>query len=116
LVVLRDPTLAAFAMPEGRVFLHTGLLSRLENEAQLATILGHEVTHVYERHYLAFSGGGDSAKVLNKLRDTVTSLGTPPSAIVDRRDQAVGPAVPSRTAQATLGLSPQVPGVTEHNG
>ena len=33
LVVLRDPTLAAFAMPEGRVFLHTGLLSRLENEA-----------------------------------------------------------------------------------
>src|SRR5206468_4209281 len=55
LVVLRDPTLAAFAMPEGRVFLHTGLLSRLENEAQLATILGHEVTHVYERHYLVFS-------------------------------------------------------------
>src|SRR5262249_34861957 len=38
-VILRDPTLAAFAMPEGRVFVHTGLLSRVENEAQLATIL-----------------------------------------------------------------------------
>src|SRR5207247_3969708 len=93
-----------FAMPEGRVFLHTGLLSRLENEAQLATILGHEVTHVYERHYLVFSGGGDSAKILNKLRDTVTSLGTPPSAIVDRRDQFVGAAVLSRAGRKRVGL------------
>ena len=116
LVVLRDPTLAAFAMPEGRVFLHTGLLSRLENEAQLATILGHEVTHVYERHYLVFSGGGDSAKILNKLRDTVTSLGTPPSAIVDRRDQFVGAAVLSRTANAILGLGLKIAAVTAING
>ena len=115
LVVLRDPTLAAFAMPEGHVFLHTGLLSRLENEAQLATILGHEVTHVYERHYLAFSGG-DSAKILNKLRDTVTSLGTPPSAIVDRRDQFVGAAVLSRTANAILGLGLKIAAVTAING
>jgi len=116
LVVLRDATLAAFAMPEGRVFLHTGLLSRLENEAQLATILGHEVTHVYERHYLAFSGGGDSATILNKLRDTVTSLGTPPSAIVDRRDQFVGAAVLSRTANAILGLGLKIAAVTAING
>ena len=116
LVVLRDPTLAAFAMPEGHVFLHTGLLSRLENEAQLATILGHEITHVYERHYLAFSGGGDSAKILNKLRDTVTSLGTPPSAIVDRRDQFVGAAVLSRTANAILGLGLKIAAVTAMNG
>ncbi len=113
---LTPPTLAAFAMPEGRVFLHTGLLSRLENEAQLATILGHEVTHVYERHYLAFSGGGDSAKILNKLRDTVTSLGTPPSAIVDRRDQFVGAAVLSRTANAILGLGLKIAAVTAING
>jgi len=116
LVVLRDPTLAAFAMPEGRVFLHTGLLSRLENEAQLATILGHEITHVYERHYLVFSGGGDSAKILNKLRDTVTSLGTPPSTIVDRRDQFVGAAVLSRTANAILGLGLKITVVAAMNG
>src|SRR5687767_1882001 len=40
--VIRDPTLNAFAMPNGRIYLHTGLLSRFENEAQLATVLGHE--------------------------------------------------------------------------
>ena len=50
--VLRDPTLNGFAMPDGHVFVHTGLLSALGNEAQLATLLGHEVTHVIHRHAL----------------------------------------------------------------
>ena len=31
--VLRDPTLNAFAMPNGRIYIHTGLLARLDNEA-----------------------------------------------------------------------------------
>jgi predicted Zn-dependent protease len=53
--VLRDPTLNAFAMPNGHIFVHTGLLSRLHNEAQLATILGHEMTHVSHRHALKLS-------------------------------------------------------------
>ena len=53
--VLRDPTLNAFAMPNGHIFVHTGLLSRLDNEAQLATILGHEMTHVSHRHALKLS-------------------------------------------------------------
>src|ERR687891_1052187 len=50
--VLRDPTLNAFAMPNGRIYIHTGLLSRVENEAQLAAVLGHEATHVTHRHAL----------------------------------------------------------------
>lgn len=44
--VLRDPTLAAFALPDGRVFVHTGLLSRLASEGELATILAREMSHV----------------------------------------------------------------------
>jgi beta-barrel assembly-enhancing protease len=52
IVVLSDPTLNAFAMPNGTVYLHTGLLARLENEAQLAVILGHELTHVSHRDAL----------------------------------------------------------------
>jgi predicted Zn-dependent protease len=43
-VVVRDPTVAAFALPSGRVYLHTGLLARLESEAQLATILARALT------------------------------------------------------------------------
>jgi predicted Zn-dependent protease len=34
--------------------VHTGLLARLENEDQLATVLGHEMTHVERRHMLRF--------------------------------------------------------------
>ena len=50
--VLVDPTLNAFALPNGELYLHTGLLARLENEAQLATVLAHECSHVHLRHGL----------------------------------------------------------------
>ncbi len=50
--VIADPTLNAFAMPTGALFIHTGLLARLENEAQLAAILAHELTHAVHRHGL----------------------------------------------------------------
>ncbi len=53
--VFRDPALNAFAMPNGRVYVHTGLVARLENEAQLAAILGHELAHVTNRHALKFT-------------------------------------------------------------
>jgi predicted Zn-dependent protease len=43
-VVVRDPTMSAFVLPGGRVYVHTGLLARLENEAQLATVLGRALT------------------------------------------------------------------------
>ena len=51
--VLRDPTLAAFALPDGRVFVHTGLLAVVERDDQLALVLARELAHVYRRHALA---------------------------------------------------------------
>ena len=42
----------AFMMPNGTMGVFTGLLLRLENEAQLAAILGHEVAHYTRRHSL----------------------------------------------------------------
>ena len=62
LVVLRDPTLNAFAMPNARLYVHTGLLSRLDNEAQLAMILGHEITHVMQRHAFALPRAAEGKK------------------------------------------------------
>jgi len=43
-------TVNAFALPGGPVFITRALLDRLENEAQLAGVLGHEVGHVVGRH------------------------------------------------------------------
>jgi predicted Zn-dependent protease len=50
--VVRDSSLNAFALPNGAIYIHMGLLARMENEAQLAALLGHETTHVSNRHAL----------------------------------------------------------------
>jgi beta-barrel assembly-enhancing protease len=42
--------LNAFALPNGSIYFNIGLLARIENEAQLATVLGHEAAHFIERH------------------------------------------------------------------
>lgn len=50
--VIKEPSLNAFALPNNRIFVHTGMLAAVENEAQLATLLGHEMTHINNRHSL----------------------------------------------------------------
>ncbi len=42
----------AFAAPGGYIFITSGLLSKLDNEAQLAGVLGHEIAHISEKHML----------------------------------------------------------------
>lgn len=48
--LLNSEVINAFALPGGRVFITMGLLSKFENEAQLAGVLGHEIGHVTARH------------------------------------------------------------------
>ncbi len=48
--VLESASLTAFVTPDGGVFVSLGMLARLENEAQLAMVLGHELTHAVNRH------------------------------------------------------------------
>ena len=55
--VIKNPHLNAFAYPNGVIYIHTGILARMENEAQLATLLAHEMTHSTHRH--AVSGFRD---------------------------------------------------------
>jgi predicted Zn-dependent protease len=50
--VLDSPTLNAFSAPGGYVFVTTGLLKLIDNEAQLAGVLGHEIGHISGRHAL----------------------------------------------------------------
>jgi beta-barrel assembly-enhancing protease len=47
---LRDPAPNAFALPNGSIYINTGLLALLEDEGQVAAVLAHEVTHVSKRH------------------------------------------------------------------
>ena len=58
--VIKDPKLNAFALPNGAIYIHTGILARMENEAQLAALLAHEMTHCTHRH---------SLKTLRNIKD-----------------------------------------------
>ena len=48
--VVNEPSINAFALPGGPMFVHTGLLSAVDNEGELAGVLAHEMSHVALRH------------------------------------------------------------------
>ena len=48
--VVADPSINAFALPGGPIYVHSGLIAAADNEAQLAGVLAHEVSHVALRH------------------------------------------------------------------
>lgn len=48
--VFDDKTPNAFALPGRKIGVHSGMLRLVENEAQLAAVIGHEVAHVLARH------------------------------------------------------------------
>ena len=48
--IVDDPTVNAFSVPGGFVYVTRGILTYMENEAELAGLLGHEIGHVTARH------------------------------------------------------------------
>jgi predicted Zn-dependent protease len=48
--VMDDPTVNAFALPGGSIFVTRGILTHMNNEAELVGVLGHEIGHVTARH------------------------------------------------------------------
>jgi len=51
--VLAQPVVNAIALADGSIYLFTGIVARLENEAQLASVLAHEGAHFAYRHSYA---------------------------------------------------------------
>jgi len=47
---INDPNINAFAMPGGYIGVHTGLIISAQTESELAGVLGHEISHVTQRH------------------------------------------------------------------
>src|SRR2546426_3876635 len=48
--VVNDASVNAFALPGGFIFVTRGLLTYINDEAELATVVGHEIGHVTNRH------------------------------------------------------------------
>ena len=51
--VVDDPAINAFALPGGPIYVTRGILATMDNEAELAMVLGHEIGHVTARHSAA---------------------------------------------------------------
>ena len=114
--VVRDPTLSAFAMPNGKVYVHTGLLARIEDEAQLAMILGHEITHVTNRHALQFQRDSRTRVIPRSVRAIAESIGAAAAGPWAEHGDRVGAAGLSQTAQVVLGLGLELAAVAAING
>ena len=48
--VVDDPIVNAFALPGGYIYVSRGILAHFNSEAELASVLGHEIGHVTARH------------------------------------------------------------------
>ncbi len=71
---IKDPSLNAFTYPNGAVYIHTGLLARVENESQLAVVLAHEITHATNRHALEFQRSARNKAIGFSIASLVGSL------------------------------------------
>jgi predicted Zn-dependent protease len=77
--VLDDDDVNAFAAPGGYVFITKGLLARMSNEAELAGVLAHEISHVLRRHHLqALKKGARSELMSDLANDAIKSQGGDP--------------------------------------
>lgn len=107
--IVRDPALFAFSLPSGRVFVSTGLLSRLADEAQLAMVVAHELMHVTHRHALRYARKAPSREVADLFPGIATAvtatLATPGTSTPPPPNNPVGMAVLSPTANAVIGLN-----------
>jgi predicted Zn-dependent protease len=61
--VVDDASPNAFALPGGFIFVTRGLLSLMDNEAELASVLGHEIGHVTARHSVSQMSKAQLAQV-----------------------------------------------------
>jgi len=77
--VLDDNDVNAFAAPGGYVFITKGLLARMNNEAELAGVLAHEISHVLRKHHLqALKKGARSELMSDLANDAIKSQGGDP--------------------------------------
>ena len=74
--VLDDPTVNAFALPGGYVYVTTGLMAYLNSEGELAGVLGHEIGHVTARHGVQQQSAGIASAILVDLISKKTGSGS----------------------------------------
>lgn len=74
-LLVRELSLDAYSFPDGSIYIHTGLLGRLESEAELALLIAHELVHITRQHALrALVACPPQAEVHSSNRERPDSL------------------------------------------
>jgi predicted Zn-dependent protease len=125
--VLRDPSPNAFALPNGRIYIHSGMLARLGSEAELAAVLAHEINHVAGHHSIVgfrTEGrriwinivAGDLASLLTQLHysrelEQEADDGAPARMLDAGYDPHAMPVLLERLTEDFEGLRPRIPSI-----
>jgi predicted Zn-dependent protease len=63
LSLVKDNSLNAFAVPGGYITFHSGLIMATDSESELASVLGHEIAHLTQRHLPRLLAKADEQKI-----------------------------------------------------
>ena len=107
---LKSPEANAFALPNGAVFINTALLQSLDSEAQVATVLGHELTHYTRSHALQESRKAQHANVWTRAIALVFAAGL---AVISRDPQVAALAADLSSKSADLWYLAAVSGYSQ---
>ena len=73
--VVQQKEINAFALPGGPIFINVGTITAAQNEAQLAGVMAHEMSHVYMQHSAKQAHKNTLPSILSGLGQIVGSLG-----------------------------------------
>ena len=90
--VIRDPSINAFALPGGFIGLHSGLITTAETESELASVVGHEIAHVTQRHIAQLFGRQSQAGMIMMASVLVAILAARSNSDVSEAALAAGQA------------------------
>ncbi|GLS27664.1 M48 family metalloprotease [Marinibactrum halimedae] len=87
--IIDSPDINAFALPGGYVYINRGLIAYLDNEAQLAAVLGHEIAHITARHSVRQESARLGRDVGAVMTGILTGSSTVASAAAQWTDSAI---------------------------
>lgn len=80
--ILNSPTVNAFALPGGYLYVTRGLIALANDKSELAAVLAHEMAHVTARHALARAQARQNSKLTAKVMDNMVGTNNPRKASV----------------------------------
>jgi beta-barrel assembly-enhancing protease len=111
---LRDPQPNAFALPNGSIYVTTGLMTLIDNESQLAAIIAHELTHVMRRHTYVHNRSNRKKFVTMNVMSAVGALA--PGGIVGAVITVVTTVAPFIVVATIYGYSRDLEREADHRG